>query len=881
MRLNILSEIEKIKEITNVIILTHNIDFLFFESLVLKKLNQSGFPTITILADAHCAHDSYKNQQKLISHLGKRYRVVPIFMDNYYRFHPKAIFLTSNEEGHLFVGSGNLSYGGYNSNAEIWTKYNSKNDSIGVFADFKKYIEEIITRIPENKIILNDLEYSFDSFKRYWGKNAEPAGILLGKVNDSDTVIDLIQKNVSLDKTSKLILYAPYYDFDLRMLKELSNRFRQTEIDVLLQKDKITIDSESVKTVPPNINFQLIDFKSEEENSRFMHAKFYSFVLDNDVTVFSGSANCSQAALNTTGSKGNAELICISKLTNKEFQEKYLEEIQYLEGPPSFQTVPKQVLPVNPYKLTVLNASYSNGIVTVHYRQDENIEIIECVINGKIVPFNKSGNSCLTVRITSNPLKLYLKGKYKNTEICSNVVWIDDEAELSITPALRAINSKVLSDINSSNWNIGTYSTLLNLISKNLSQNNSKGLQNPFQTNKDDDKLITITREDSNLTGFGINLGNHNNLRIIDKLETLQALLLQFFGVRTHQSASNVNQGQAEDDDTVIAQKMPEQKPSEDSDNRKQKKSILRTTKKILEIICSDDYLLNRSIPQLASDLKIIYILTKTGLNEKWLPYDEFMLISQKILSILFFVKNFKLPDSENKVCFLDYLLLTTQNRKILEDEFRSNDMKAILLAWIANFPDEITTKEQVYFSLSVLEAIAKFNWIFNSNNSETFELLNQIMVSTGDASKLDYNFWNLLNEKLKYIYGISHILHMSKDNFKNMTLVELIRFRKRDIIKAGTILWQTANKGLFVVTKHVNINTEGIVELFPLEITQNKLPKYSRKLLMPLIDIINGIKDKNIIDSEKYYKNTIDFIESCSKIKLDIQKIKKRHVYL
>lgn len=870
MRLSILDEIEKIKEITNVIILTYNIDFLFFESLVLKKLNQSGFPTITILADAHCAHDSYKNQQKLISQLGKRYRVVPIFMDNYYRFHPKAVFLSSNEEGHLFVGSGNLSYGGYNSNAEIWTKYNSKNDSIGVFSDFHKYIAEINTRIPDNKIILNDLEYSFDSFKRNWGKNAEPAGILLGKVNDSDTVIDLIQKNVNLNKTSKIILYVPYYDFDLRMLIEFGNRFKQTEIEVLLQKDKIAIDSGAVKAVPRNIKFQLIDFRTEEEHSRFMHAKFYSFVLDNDVTVFSGSANCSQAALNTTGSKGNAELICISKLTNKEFQERYLEEIQYLEGLPSFQSVPKQELPVNPYKLTVLNASFSNGIVTVHYRQDENIEIIECVINGIIVPFDKSGNSCLTVRISSNPLKLYLKGKYRNTEICSNVVWIDDEAELSITPALRAINSRVLSDINSSNWNIGTYSTLLNLISKNLSQNNYKGFQNSFHLNEDDDKFITITKDDGNSTAFGIHLGNHNNLRIFDKLETLQALLLQFFGVRTHQSVSNVNQGQAEDDDIVIAQKLPEQKPSEDSDNRKQKKSILRTTKKILEIICSDDYLFNRSIPQLASDLKIIYILTKTGLNEKWLPYDEFMLISQKIFSILFFVKNFKLPDSESKVCFLDYLLITTQNRKILEDEFRSNDMKAVLIAWIANFPNEITTKEQVYFSLSVLEAIAKYDWIFNSINSEIIELFKQIMVSIGDGVQNDLNFWNNLELKLNTIVGISKVLQKTKNVFKHYTLDDLIKFRKRDIINAGTTLWQTEKFGFCVSTKRVNVNTEGSVELLLLDKPNDKRTKFSRKLLMPLIDIIIGLKDTFNFKSDDYYQKTIDFIESCSEIKLD-----------
>jgi len=869
MRLSILDEIEKVKDITNVIILTHNIDFLFFESLVLKKLNQSGFPTITILADAHCAHDSYKNQQKLISQLGKRYRVVPIFMDNYYRFHPKAIFMSSKEEGHLFIGSGNLSYGGLNSNAEIWTRYNSKEDTIGVFADFSKYIFEICERIPDNKIILNDLEYSFESFRNNWGKNVDPAGLLIGKVNDSETIFDLIKKNVNIDITSKIIIYTPYYDTDLRMLIEFGKIYKQIEIEVLVQKDKILIDSEAVKNVPPNIKFKLIDFQTEDDHFRFMHAKFYSFVSENIVTVFSGSANFSQAALNTTGSKGNAELMSIIKLTKNEFQERYLEEIQFLDNPPVFNSLPKIELPTNLYKITVLNASCSNGIVTVHYRQDENINIYECFINDISVPFIKSDKNCLFVKISLNPVRLYLKGKYNHSEICSNEVWVDDEAELSITPVLRAINSKVIADINSSNWNIGTYSTLLNLISKNLSQNNNKGFQNSIQTNNDDDKLITITREEGNLTDFGIYLGNHGSLRNIDKLETLQALLLQFFGIRTHRTPSDDNQAPL-DDEADNEQKLPVLKTAKENDNKKQKKSILRTTKIIIETICSDEYLFNRSIPQLASDLRIIYILIKTGLNEKWLPYDDFMLISQKVLSMLFFMKNFKLPESENRVCFLDYLLTTATNRKILEDEFGSNDMKAVLLAWIANFPNEITTKEQVYFSLSVLEAVAKFNWIFQSINSETTDILNQIMISTGDALQLDTNYWNNLEVKLKGIFGISIILLKTKDDFKNQTLNDLIKFRKRDIINAGTILWQTEKIGLCVVTKQINVNTEGTVKLLRLDTPQDMPSKFSCKYLMPLIDIIVGMNDKIYFNTDNDYQKTIDFIESCSKIRLD-----------
>jgi hypothetical protein len=112
MRLDILKSIKSATEITNAIILTHNIDFVFVQSVVIPALRKCGSPSLTIFADAECAEQTYQHQARVLSGLGLRYRVVPVAMNTGFRFHSKALLLSGTKKGTLFVGSGNLTFGG-------------------------------------------------------------------------------------------------------------------------------------------------------------------------------------------------------------------------------------------------------------------------------------------------------------------------------------------------------------------------------------------------------------------------------------------------------------------------------------------------------------------------------------------------------------------------------------------------------------------------------------------------------------------------------------------------------------------------------------------------------------------------------------------------
>ena len=164
MREDILKSISKENNVTDIIILTHNIDYIFIQTVVLSYLKKCGNPSLTIFADAQCAQETYDNQKLVISGLGKRYRVVPVHLKRSYdRFHPKAVLLSGEKKASLYVGSGNLTFGGWRQNAEIWNHYDTEIDGTGAFSAFKGYLEGTLKQLPQIQTIEKAVAEAYDT----------------------------------------------------------------------------------------------------------------------------------------------------------------------------------------------------------------------------------------------------------------------------------------------------------------------------------------------------------------------------------------------------------------------------------------------------------------------------------------------------------------------------------------------------------------------------------------------------------------------------------------------------------------------------------------------------------------------------------------------
>src|ERR1700749_3825862 len=102
------SLVDTSKRATTAVVLTHNIDFMFAQAILVNRLRKSGAPRLTVFADAGCAAASFNRQNEIADRVGRSYRVVPVDLGVGRRFHPKAIFLAGPEGARLAVGSGNL-----------------------------------------------------------------------------------------------------------------------------------------------------------------------------------------------------------------------------------------------------------------------------------------------------------------------------------------------------------------------------------------------------------------------------------------------------------------------------------------------------------------------------------------------------------------------------------------------------------------------------------------------------------------------------------------------------------------------------------------------------------------------------------------------------
>ena len=140
MRLDLIKTIGEARDVTNVIILTHNIDFIFLQANLIRQLRKIGHPTLTVFADADCAIESFQRQGRWIEGIGKRYRVVPVAMNPGFCFHPKAVLLSSQIKATLLVGSGNLGFGGWRENAEVWIRFDTDVDGGAPFSAFYQYL---------------------------------------------------------------------------------------------------------------------------------------------------------------------------------------------------------------------------------------------------------------------------------------------------------------------------------------------------------------------------------------------------------------------------------------------------------------------------------------------------------------------------------------------------------------------------------------------------------------------------------------------------------------------------------------------------------------------------------------------------------------------
>ncbi len=421
------------------LVLTHNISFLFVQSVLLPTLREAGDPRLTIFADASCAAGSWRQDQDLISGLGVKYRVVPVDLGPWRRFHPKAILLASDAQAALAIGSGNLTHGGMGANREAWVFGTSKDEGAPRIAALRQYVRTIVDDLPLAEPLHEFVDAMFDTGHE-WAAGLPPPGGLAAAPGPT-SIID--QLAVSAGQVTSISVLAPYFNDNADALREIANRF-QTPVTVLLQPGRAGLWANAAASLPPQIKLKSV--QDPAEKPPFIHAKVLAFHRQADVLLAVGSANCSKAALFSGPQAGNAELMAWSVVSEERFQALISDLIITDEAPALPSEQPSSDWDhETPAVFRVLAARQEAGELQVAFTPHRDVHTVTVIGEGTW-PVRELDISAGLVRLEM-PVRLrslkLAAALADGTVIESPAVWVDDEASLSAPATLRRVFKQV------------------------------------------------------------------------------------------------------------------------------------------------------------------------------------------------------------------------------------------------------------------------------------------------------------------------------------------------------------------------------------------------------------------------------------------------------
>lgn len=292
--------------------------------------------------------------------------------------HAKAILLTSETQGRLLIGSGNLSLQGYASGGELFTQYEFTEDlaqppaALGAFWAFVRGLRE---RGLLDKAATGYLERFAD--RAPWLQRPGQTEPTVWH-NLDQALLDQLVAVVDGESVEELWVLAPFHDRRAAALDELFARLKPARMKVLLQPRRTSVDPATLSNL---LDAGTVSFLAVGEGNRdpYLHAKLILVHTADRAICLQGSANLSQVALLRPASNGNIELAnvvlgprnafdyLIEELEPREEQDIGALDLSIqLDSPPEIDGAPEVRLTSATLRNTVLAIELAQPLGSVH-----------------------------------------------------------------------------------------------------------------------------------------------------------------------------------------------------------------------------------------------------------------------------------------------------------------------------------------------------------------------------------------------------------------------------------------------------------------------------------------------------------------------------------
>ena len=803
MRSDVLEVISSARDVTNAVVLTHNIDFVFVQTVVLSAFRRCGNPTITIFADSGCAAESFAQQKAVLTDLGARYRVVPVPMGTGFRFHPKAVLLSGEETGTLLVGSGNLTFGGWRENGEVWTHFERESDGAGPFHAFRSYLADVLKRIALPQAVELEVEEAFDSTTKSWlSTGATDNGALVGRVGSGPALLEQMLEAGGDEPVEELFVCAPYFDHDGIALQELVASVGARRTTVLCQAGRTGLHARAWSPSAAKATLQSIDFhcqgSAESERSAFVHAKFYGLRRADEVVVLAGSANCSRAALTMRGNAGNAELMAVRSLTRQAFEEELLGELHLSSEPVVLSNEPPDEADAGAggTPLCILAARFEAGHLLVGYAP-WSAKVAECIVDGTTTPFETTEKGVVSVSCPSEPKFVSLRAQVDDVVVESEPAWIDLERRLRATAHSRNLADSFRAHVQAGVWSADGWAEVLDVFCKHLSYmpavRPGGAVSRPNRGAGQDGRMFTdadVFAPDYRVPKLD-RVWFPSGIRGDEQVHSLQQLLLRWFGVETDEPEMNsgVDDDNDNPDSEVVDQ--PERLPTtplgvtpRTDQNRRRIASIVD---QLEAAMTSPEFLTARSPDYLATDLKVASALLGVGLGKGWIERERFFEITHSIWSSLFFAR------ATGEEGWLEFRASASEDREAFVGSMRSAELSAALIGWyLAALTPDGGSPDAARFNLAAALAVGRLPWLWHGASQEDIgEELKVLLRHTAEDGMDGEEHTGWAEAAWKRLTQRGQALRCLEATIRGTSL-EVLRERIRiNELQPGEVLWQ------------------------------------------------------------------------------------------
>lgn len=291
------------------IIATYNLNFHFYERVVLRRLQSSGCRHNIVLADSAQCAQALASGDCLPSLCGSAYTLLPILGAS--AFHPKFIMLLGRQKARLIVGSHNLTISGFGLNREIATAFDAKpgEETSATVRKVWDFVTAWTGRFPRE---IQQVIGSTESITPWLtSDDVDAQSPVLCSLPSGPSLWNQL-KPLLPAKIKRIYIISPFFDLKLAFVRTLMNELNPKECLIAVHRQSTNISADAESLVDGCRFLDVTQLGKGWDNS--VHAKIYGFEFGNGkMFIVSGSANASEPAWLPAPLKRNAEMIVTHK----------------------------------------------------------------------------------------------------------------------------------------------------------------------------------------------------------------------------------------------------------------------------------------------------------------------------------------------------------------------------------------------------------------------------------------------------------------------------------------------------------------------------------------------------------------------------------------